>query len=279
VTGEKEYEFLFVVDGLSMDDDEAVAVLTDSFDAVLSWNRGRYRLAVSGEGADPLDALGRLLSHISVALPGLRILRLDSDLVGISDIAQRIGHSRQNVQQWVNGERNGSRPFPPPEGCAGRSLVWRWADVNGWLTPLGLGDEAARPSREESVRIDVMLLDWNRARAGQWPVPALSLLCDDKGTVAWYAGYRLGEDFAHAVKNARNNDIKSSPCAKSSRSSAPPWVPGRGLCANQSYRVWSRPARMPPRPGTAWAALATTYGAVQGDEPPQAGRETTGSAP
>jgi predicted DNA-binding transcriptional regulator AlpA len=85
--------------------------------------------------------------------------RLDPELVGISDIAQRIGHSRQNVQQWVNGERNGSRPFPAPEGCAGRSLVWRWADVNEWLRPLGVSDEAVRPSREEAARIDVMLLD------------------------------------------------------------------------------------------------------------------------
>lgn len=59
----------------------------------------------------------------------------------------------------MNGERNGSRPFPAPEGYAGRSLVWRWADVNEWLRPLGVSDEAVRPSREEAARIDVMLLD------------------------------------------------------------------------------------------------------------------------
>jgi predicted DNA-binding transcriptional regulator AlpA len=159
MAGETEYEFVLVVDGVSIEDDEAVAVLADAFDAVLSWNRGLYRLAVSGTGRDSYEAASRLVSRLTAALPGLRVVRLDPELVGISDIAQRIGHSRQNVQQWVNGERNGSRPFPAPEGCAGRSLVWRWADVNEWLRPLGVDDEAVRPTREEAARIDVMLLD------------------------------------------------------------------------------------------------------------------------
>jgi predicted DNA-binding transcriptional regulator AlpA len=156
---EKEYEFVLVVDGVSIEDDEAEAILTDAFDGVLSWNRGLYRLAVSGTGRDSYEAASRLVSRLTAALPGLKIVRLDPELVGIADVAQRIGHSRQNVQQWVNGERNGSRPFPAPEGCAGRSLVWRWVDVNEWLRPLGISDEAVRPSREEAARIDVMLLD------------------------------------------------------------------------------------------------------------------------
>ena len=159
MSAEKEYEFVLVVDGVPTEDDEAVAILTDAFDGVLSWNRGLYRLAVSGTGRDSYEAASRLVSRLTAALPGLKIVRLDPELVGISDIAQRIGHSRQNVQQWVNGERNGSRPFPAPEGCAGRSLVWRWADVNEWLRPLGVSDEAVRLSREEAARIDVMLLD------------------------------------------------------------------------------------------------------------------------
>jgi predicted DNA-binding transcriptional regulator AlpA len=93
------------------------------------------------------------------------VLRLDPDLVGISDIADRAGHSRQNVQQWASGERNAGRPFPPPEGAAGRSLVWRWAEVNAWLKPLGLDDRATRPTREESLFIDVALVQGMRSSA------------------------------------------------------------------------------------------------------------------
>jgi predicted DNA-binding transcriptional regulator AlpA len=172
MAGEREYEFVLVVDGVSINDDEALAILADAFDGVLSWNRGLYRLAVSGPGRDIYEAARRLVSRLAVALPGLRVVRLDPELVGISDIAQRIGHSRQNVLQWVNGERNGSRRFPAPEGCAGRSLVWRWADVNEWLRPLGVDDEAVRPTREEAARIDVMLLDWNDENAARRPARA-----------------------------------------------------------------------------------------------------------
>jgi Domain of unknown function (DUF4287) len=156
-----EYEFLFVVDGVSVDDDAAVAILTDAFDAVLSWNHGLHRLAVSSQGTDALDALQKLLARITLRVLPLRILRVDPDLVGISDIAERTGRTRQNVQQWVTGERNAGHPFPPPEGCAGRSLVWRWADVNDWLKPLGFDDQATRPSREECVFLDAALIEWN----------------------------------------------------------------------------------------------------------------------
>jgi predicted DNA-binding transcriptional regulator AlpA len=158
VNAATEFEFLFVVDGVSVDDDRATAVLTGDFDGVLSSNRGRTRYAVAGVGIDSVDAARKLITRLTAALPALQVCYLDPDLVGVSDIAQRTGHSRQNVLQWVNGERNGSRPFPTQEGTAGRSLVWRWADVNGWLTPLGLGDEAIRPTRSETALIDVMVL-------------------------------------------------------------------------------------------------------------------------
>jgi predicted DNA-binding transcriptional regulator AlpA len=158
MVGMTEFEFLFVVGGVSLDDDQATAILTGEFDGVLSSNRGRIRYAVSGSGAGSADAASRLVARLTAALPALHVCYLDLDLVGIPDIAERTGHSRQNVLQWVNGERNGSRPFPAPEGTAGRSLIWRWADVNSWLTPLGLGDGASRPTRAEATIIDAMLL-------------------------------------------------------------------------------------------------------------------------
>ena len=161
MTDQVEYEFLLVVDGVSLDDDAAVAVLTDAFDATLSWNQGLYRLAIASNGRDALDALRRLLARITSNVPALRVRRLDPDLVGVSDIAERTGRTRQNVQQWVTGERNSAHPFPSPEGCAGRSPVWRWADVNEWLKPLGLDDQATRPTRHESVFLDAALITWN----------------------------------------------------------------------------------------------------------------------
>jgi Domain of unknown function (DUF4287) len=159
MNSETEYEFLFVVDGVSIDDDQASIVLADNFDAVLSWNRGVHRLAISSSGRGAIDALLNLLPGLTSALPRLKVLRLDPDLVGVSDIAQRTGRTRQSVQLWVAGERNASRPFPLPEGSAGRAPVWRWADVDEWLKPLSLDDHSAWPTRAESTCIDAILLE------------------------------------------------------------------------------------------------------------------------
>lgn len=162
-SSEQEYEFLFVVEGVSTDD-PAVAVLVDRFDAVLSWNSGLHRLAVSGAGRGAVDATEQLVRALTSAIPALRILRLDEDLVGVSDIAERTGRTRQNVQQWVNGERWTSRKFPLPVASVGRSLAWRWADVNEWLMAMGADDREHRPTREDFVMINAALMEWN-ARA------------------------------------------------------------------------------------------------------------------
>jgi hypothetical protein len=163
VSDQVGYEFLFVVDGISVNDEAAVAVLVDAFDGVLSDSRGLCRFAVSSVGTSALDALERLLFELRLKIPALVVLRTDPDLVGITDIADRTDRTRQSVQQWVSGTRNADRPFPPPEGCAGRSLVWRWADVNSWLKPLGLDDQENWPTREEAAYLDMALLEWNRA--------------------------------------------------------------------------------------------------------------------
>jgi predicted DNA-binding transcriptional regulator AlpA len=153
-----EYEFLLVVDGITVDDERSVAIIMDRFDGLMSWHRGVHRLAVSSEGAHAIDALLRLLARLDAELPSLRVLRLDPDLVGVPDIAERTGRSRQNVQQWIHGERNADRPFPLPEGSSGRSPIWRWAEINAWLAPLRLDDQVMRPTREESAVIDVALM-------------------------------------------------------------------------------------------------------------------------
>ena len=159
-----QFDFCLVVEGVSIDDDAAASVLSEKFDAVLSWHRGTHRLAVTGDGADALDAFHDLFCRLSLELPALRITRLDPDLVGAADIAARVDRSRQNVQQWVDGQRNAGTPFPAPEGVAGRSPVWRWAEVNAWLRAMSLSDGEVQPTREESLRIDLDLLRWAAER-------------------------------------------------------------------------------------------------------------------
>lgn len=46
-----EYEFLFVVDGVSVDDDVAVGVIFDEFDGLLTRHRGKHLLRKVQSGA------------------------------------------------------------------------------------------------------------------------------------------------------------------------------------------------------------------------------------
>ncbi|MGW3570539.1 hypothetical protein ACWDSL_42870 [Streptomyces sp. NPDC000941] len=108
-------------------------------------------------------------------MPALRIIRLDPELVGVGDIAERTGRSRQNVLQWVGGERRGDQPFPEPEGSVGRSQVWRWAEGNQWLNLIGVGEGASAPLREEALLIDLMLPQWQREL--DQGLPLVKLFC------------------------------------------------------------------------------------------------------
>ncbi|MER6403638.1 hypothetical protein ABT269_08945 [Streptomyces viridosporus] len=158
-----EYEFQFVVDGVGVDDEAVVDVVHEEFDGLLTRHRDRHLLDVSETGANTIDAAHRIVVRLRRALPGLRLLRIDPDLVGVSDIAERTGRTRQNVQQWVNGERRaGKERFPAPEGVAGRSPVWRWGDVNAWLAGIGEGDGVHVPTRGEALQIDYLLPHWRR---------------------------------------------------------------------------------------------------------------------
>lgn len=193
-TGAKpmEIEFLLVVDGISMDDECAATIIADEFDAIQSESRGLMRLAVSAEGLDPVNALAGLLIKLAQRLPELRVLRLDPDLVGVSDIAERTGRSRQNVQQWVDGERHAEAgTFPAPEGTAGRSLVWRWSDVYAWLSNQDreLVEEERVPSRTDALAIDLFLMHWLQSRAAGMPMlKTVAPAGDDRTDERWRIG-------------------------------------------------------------------------------------------
>ncbi|MER5365194.1 hypothetical protein [Streptomyces sp. NPDC002722] len=166
-----EYEFLFVVDGVGVDDDVAVGIIFDEFDGLLTRHRGKHLLDVSEAGDSAIDAAHRLVVRLHQELPSLRLLRLDPDLVGVSDIAERTGRSRQNILQWVNGERrHDGRAFPDPEGTVGRSLVWRWAEINAWLVGIGESVGDAGATREDALHIDFMLPRWQQVLDDGLPI-------------------------------------------------------------------------------------------------------------
>ncbi|MFC9258632.1 helix-turn-helix transcriptional regulator [Streptomyces hydrogenans] len=171
-----EFEYSFIVDGISVNDAEKLEILYENFDALLFSQSGREVLVVTGEGNDAVTAAHAVINSLKKELPQVSILRLDADLVGISDIANRINRTRQNVAQWVAGARSAPGSFPTPEGIVGKSQVWRWAEVNEWLEKRSLGDGVRRPSRDEALIIDMIVLQTLKAQqAGR---PALEVVAE-----------------------------------------------------------------------------------------------------
>ncbi|MDD2770060.1 MAG: DNA-binding protein [Methylococcus sp.] len=90
---------------------------------------GRLALEFTRE-ADSADAAVRsALADVRSAVPSARLIEVAPDLVGLTDVAEMIGVSRQNMRKLMLAHP-GSFPAPVHEGSAS---VWHLADVLAWL--------------------------------------------------------------------------------------------------------------------------------------------------
>ena len=78
------------------------------------------------------DALFSAVKEVE-SVQGLTVLRVEpDDLVTASEIAERLGRTRESVRLLVAGERGGG-DFPAPVShLRSRSRLWRWSDVTAW---------------------------------------------------------------------------------------------------------------------------------------------------
>ena len=146
-----EYEFVFVVDGVSVDDVDAVGIVLAEFDGLLTRHKNRHLLDVAEFGEDAIEAAHCLVARLRRALPAMRLLWLDPEPVGVGDAAEQ--------------------PFCGPEVTARRSPVWRRPEAGAWLNWIGAGGAPAAPLREEALLIDLMLPQWQRSGDDQSDQP------------------------------------------------------------------------------------------------------------
>lgn len=115
-------------DGFLDADTASVALATLKYPAILGESGGLASVYADVTAPTADDALNRLIDDLSHL--NLQILRIDPDLISISEIAERIEVSRESVRLWtVNKRREG---FPLPYTSAGGSLLWMWGDVFSW---------------------------------------------------------------------------------------------------------------------------------------------------
>jgi hypothetical protein len=91
------------------------------------------------------DAIVSAVSDLE-SVPGVSVRRVDLDeLLTPTQIANRVGRTRQNVQQLIAGKR-GPSAFPPPVPgiSAGRTRLYDWTEVIRWFR-----DALGEPVRED----------------------------------------------------------------------------------------------------------------------------------
>jgi predicted DNA-binding transcriptional regulator AlpA len=94
---------------------------------------GRLALEFTRE-ADSADADVRsALADVRNAVPSARLIEVAPDLVGLTDVADIVGVSRQNMRKLMLAHQ-GSFPAPVHEGSAS---IWHLADVLTWLQAKG----------------------------------------------------------------------------------------------------------------------------------------------
>jgi hypothetical protein len=94
---------------------------------------GRVALNFTREAASALEAVASAIADVKKAIPEARLVEATPDLVGLTDIAEILGCSRQNIRKLVIGNKS---IFPSPIH-EGNSAIWHLAKVLPWFKAKG----------------------------------------------------------------------------------------------------------------------------------------------
>jgi predicted DNA-binding transcriptional regulator AlpA len=96
-------------------------------------NPGHVSLAFSREAASALRAVQEASAQVASALPDAELTEAAPDLGGLSDVAELVEVSRQNLRKLMLTHPT---DFPAPTH-AGSTLLWNMAEVLHWLQERG----------------------------------------------------------------------------------------------------------------------------------------------
>lgn len=136
-TSEREYDFALILTGVPelTTDVEDGLFQSGCDDATLSMQYGSLYLEFSRTAPSLKDAILSAIRDVRKAGVGAEVWRVDShDLVSPSEIARRIGRTRQLIHQYIIGTR-GPGGFPAPDcNLTEGQPLWSWYAVGAWLS-------------------------------------------------------------------------------------------------------------------------------------------------
>ncbi|HCP53543.1 MAG: DNA-binding protein [Pseudomonadaceae bacterium] len=94
---------------------------------------GRLALEFTREAESADAAVRSALADVRSAIPSAKLIEVAPDLVGLTDVAEMVGVSRQNMRKLMLAHPS-SFPAPVHEGSAS---IWHLADVLAWLQAKG----------------------------------------------------------------------------------------------------------------------------------------------
>lgn len=103
-------------------------------DALLGLGQpGRFALEFTRAGDDARAALVSALADVKAAVPEARLVEAAPDFVGLTDVADALGVSRQYMRKLMVTHAH-AFPVPVHEGT---TTVWHLADILAWLRGRG----------------------------------------------------------------------------------------------------------------------------------------------
>lgn len=142
----KEFEFTlkFSLTDDSIDADTYTGHLAEQGcdDALIGIGQnGRIALQFNRQAENALDAVFSAIENVKAAIPNAKLIEAMPDLVGLTDIADVLGYTRQNIRKLMLKNKN-SFPTPIHEG---KMSLWHLSSVLNWCK------QAGRYSIDESL--------------------------------------------------------------------------------------------------------------------------------
>jgi predicted DNA-binding transcriptional regulator AlpA len=104
---------------------------------------GRIAFHFARDAHSALEAVLSAVNNIKKAIPEAKLIEAAPDLVGLSDIAEILGYSRQNIRKLM---MNNLVSFPAPIH-EGKTVLWHLSSILTWL------------KARDRYQIDDLLLD------------------------------------------------------------------------------------------------------------------------
>ena len=155
-----ELAISLIVEGVQFDD-EFLESFHNRFDGTVSATDGYIVVTLDVDDAPDRDQDTTAFVYDKIRrlelATGARVVRIDLDLVNTTEIAIRLGRTRQQIRKYATGE-NG-KGFPRPYGQPSGVRVWDWGSVQSWAVDQGLSDPRDRSlTWLEAIPVDHRLL-------------------------------------------------------------------------------------------------------------------------